>query len=110
MPHNIELVIFHVNTSPGYEWLLPGWVAQETVATSSSELTKTDSKYGETQNKTTALSAFISHFNKPGIIVETGEESIMCHNFVMGFSISLVSSLLQIATISCATHPESSHS
>lgn len=51
MPHNIELVTFHVNTSPGYEWLLPRWVAQETMATSSSELTKTDNKYGENHNK-----------------------------------------------------------
>lgn len=48
LPHNIELVMFHVNTSPNY-----------------------DNKYGETQNKTMSLYAFFSRFNGYSVIFST---------------------------------------
>lgn len=29
MPENLVSITFHDHTSPGYEWLLPTWVAEE---------------------------------------------------------------------------------
>jgi len=28
-PENLDSITFHDHTSPGYEWLLPAWVAEE---------------------------------------------------------------------------------
>ncbi|KEH25583.1 methyl-CpG-binding domain protein [Medicago truncatula] len=29
MSENLDSITFHDHTSPGYEWLLPAWVAEE---------------------------------------------------------------------------------